>query len=620
MIYLSFENITKSFGEKILFHNISLTISKGQKIALIAKNGTGKTTLLNLLAGLESAEGENAKVFFSKELRLGYLRQEPIFDLTASVIEAALDSNNEKIQAIKELELLTLIGDDSNIQKAITRVDDLKAWDIEARIKEILGKLNIHQLTQKIDTLSGGQKKRVALAKILIDEPDFLILDEPTNHLDLEMIEWLENYLSQQNITLFMVTHDRYFLERICNEIVELENSKFYHYRGNYSDYLEKKSMRVANDTVNLDKTKKLYRKELDWIRRQPQARGTKAKSRVSKFYEIKEEAHQTVSSDQMNIEIDMARLGGKILEAHALTKSFDELKIVESFSYKFKKGERVGIAGPNGSGKTTFIKLLTKAIKPDAGKVIIGDTVVFGHYAQDIKTLNESHRIIDAVREIAEFIPLKKGRKLTAEALLERFLFPRSQQQVYISKLSGGEKRRLHLLRVLMKNPNFLILDEPTNDLDLITINVLEEFLLDFKGCIIVTSHDRYFMDKLIDHLFVIEGNGQVKDFNGSYTEYKKSKRESQKLTEPKLKKETSSQEDPDSNIRKLSYQEKKEISRLEKEIKVHEKRIKEIEELFSDTSLSGEKISELSIELGQLQKEIAEKEDRWLELSEWM
>jgi len=618
--YLTLENINKSYGEKVLFDNLNLTIAKGQKIALIAKNGTGKTTLLRVIGGEESPEGEKAKILVNKDINQGYLKQDPYFNPEYTVLEAALDSNNKKIKAIKELELATLLGNQEKIQEAVETADDLKAWDIEARIKEILGKLKIHDLSQKVKTLSGGQKKRVSLAKILIEEPDFLILDEPTNHLDIDMIEWLETFLSSQNLTLFMVTHDRYFLERVCNEIVELERGELNVYRGNYSDYLEKKSLKIQNDKTNLEKHKKLYKKELGWIRRQPKARGTKAKSRVDKFDEIKSKAHQNLDDDELIMEIDMSRLGGKILELHSLKKSFGDTKIVDSFSYKFKKGERVGLAGANGTGKTTFIKLLTKELEPDGGKVVIGDTVVFGHYTQDNKGLNDSHRVIDAIREIADYIPLAKGRKMTAESLLETFLFPRPQQQVYVSQLSGGEKRRLHLLRILIKNPNFLILDEPTNDLDIITLNVLEDFLSNYKGCLLVTSHDRYFMDKLVDHLFVLEGNGAVKDFNGTYSEYKIAKRESKYAANSEVTKTTPKviNNVTDTEKRKLSYNEKKELENIEKEIEIMEKRKKEIEALFMDSSINGDQISALSKEMGEIEKSIEEKENRWLELSE--
>jgi len=418
-----------------------------------------------------------------------------------------------------------------------------------------------------------------------------------------------------------MVTHDRYFLERVCTEIVELDDGILHTYRGNYSDYLEKKASRVENEKANLAKTKKLFKKELAWVRRQPQARGTKAKSRVDKFYEIKDKANKQISDDEVALQIDMARLGGKILEAHNVGKSYGDLNILSKFSYKFKKGERVGLAGPNGAGKTTFIKLLTQEIKPDEGKVVVGDTVVFGHYTQDNKSLNEDHRVIESIREIAEFIPLEKGKKLTAESLLEKFLFPRSHQQVYVSQLSGGEKRRLLLLRVLMKNPNFLILDEPTNDLDILTLNVLEDFLLSYPGCLLVISHDRFFMDKLVDHLFIMTGKGKIKDFNGSYSEYKQSTRGQSTIAKaPKATEKTTVAATVDITLRKLSYNEKKEYESLESDIEKLEKRKKEIELLFLDGSLSGDEISELSQELGTIQADISTKEDRWLELAEYI
>ena len=538
-------------------------------------------------------------------------------DDNATVLEAALDSDNKKINAIKNLQLANISGDNKKIEEAIANVEDLKAWDIEARIKEILGRLSIKNFDQNCGSLSGGQKKRLALAKILIEEPDFVILDEPTNHLDIDMIEWLENYLSRQSLTLFMVTHDRYFLERVCTDILELDNGNLYRYKGSYSDYLEKKSERVQNERVNLEKTKKLYKKELEWMRRSPQARTTKAKARIDKFYDIKEKAHQKVDESSISMHIEMERLGSKILEAHSISKAFDDLKICENFSYKFKKKERVGLSGPNGVGKTTFIKILTKELKPDSGKVIIGDTVVFGHYRQDISDLNQDVRVIDSIREIADYIPLKKGKKLTAESLLERFLFPRPQQQVYVSQLSGGEKRRLHLLRVLMGNPNFLILDEPTNDLDLISLNVLEDFLMSYEGCLIVTSHDRFFMDKMIDHMFILEGNGNVKDYNGSYSDYReerKSNRSKEKVKEEKI------EESPIQNeIRKLSYKEKMELKSLEEDMEKLEKRKSEINALFLDGTLTGDQISELSKELGDIDQSLSTKEDRWLELSEF-
>ena len=619
MEYLSLENVSKSFGEKLLFNNLNLTISKGDKIALIAKNGTGKTSLLRLIAGEESPEGEKARIVLSKKIRVGYLSQDPELDPQASALDAVLDSDNDQIKAIKAFELANIKNDAAAIQKAVENIEDLKAWNIEVRVKEILGKLHIKDLDQKTATMSGGQRKRLALAKILIDEPDFLILDEPTNHLDIDMIDWLEEYLGRSNLTLFMVTHDRYFLERVCNEIVELESGQLFVYRGNYSDYLEKKAAKSLNDQANLDKTKKLFKKELDWIRRQPKARGTKAKARFDKFYDIKEAASANLDSDELTIEIDMHRLGSKILELHNLGKSFGDKHIVQNFNYKFRKGERVGLAGVNGSGKTTLIKLFTQKIKPDTGKVIVGDTVQFGYYSQDNEDLKPEWRVIDAVRDVAEYLPLKKGRKLTAESLLERFLFPRPQQRVFVSQLSGGEKRRLILLRVLMLNPNFLILDEPTNDLDVISLNVLEDFLQSYKGCLLITSHDRYFMDKLVEHSFILLGDGQIKDYNGSYSTFRMSDFKADMKPAAKSPSHTSEPiPDKTDEPRKLSYKEKMEIEQLEKDISKLEKRKSEIESEFQNPDLPGDKITQLSIELGEIDKSIDEKETRWLELSE--
>lgn len=619
MEYLKLENVSKSFGDKLLFDRINLSISKGQKIALIAKNGTGKTSLLRLIAGEEAPEGENARLNLHKDVRVGYLEQEPDLDMNATVIDAALDSENRAIRAVKELELATIKSESEAIQKAIEKIEDLKAWNIEEKVKEILGKLKIHDYSQTVGTLSGGQRKRLALAKLLIDEPEFLILDEPTNHLDIDMIEWLEDYLGRNKLSLFMVTHDRYFLERVCNEIVELENGKLFVYRGNYSDYLEKKSARVQSEQSSLDKTKKLYKKELEWIRRQPKARGTKAKARVDKFDSIEEKVKQKQDQQQLSIHIDMQRLGAKILEIHNVSKSFGDNKIVDSFSYKFKKGERVGLAGPNGSGKTTLINIFTGKLPPDTGKVIVGDTVKFGYYTQDNENLRDDWRVIDAIRDIADYIPLKKGRKLTAESLLENFLFPRAQQQVIVSQLSGGEKRRLNLLRVLMGNPNFLILDEPTNDLDVITLNVLEEFLMSYQGCLLITSHDRFFMDKIVEHSFVLLGDGKIKDYNGRYSDFRISdykKSESKETLADKPVSVTS--EEPE--VRKLSYKEKMEFQQLESDIEKMEKRKSEIEKAFQDPELSNSQIQELSKEMGEIEKALTVKEDRWLELSEFM
>ncbi|MCP3930434.1 MAG: ABC-F family ATP-binding cassette domain-containing protein [Bacteroidetes bacterium] len=622
MNYLTLENTSKSYGEKILFENISFQISKGQKIALVAKNGTGKSTLLRVLAGVDPPEGENAKILLRSGTRMSYLVQEPEFANNFSVIDSVFDSENEIIQAVKRYENALLHAEDTKeMQEAAAQMDDLKAWDFEAKIKEVLFKLNINQLDKPVQTLSGGQKKRLALAKLVIDEPEFLILDEPTNHLDLDMIEWLENYLQQPNLTIVMVTHDRYFLERVCNQIIELDGGKMYRYQGNYSGFLEKKATRHENESIGLDKSKKLLKKELEWIRRAPKARGTKAKSRKDAFYDLKEKVSSVKVNTEMQIDIKGQRLGKKILELHDIHKSFDDFKIVEGFSYKFKKKERIGIVGPNGVGKTTFLRLLTKEIRTNAGKVVLGGNTVFGYYTQDGIQLKGTKRVIDVVQDIAEYLPLEKGQKLSAAQLLERFLFNRKQQQVHVSQLSGGERRRLYLLTVLMNNPNFLILDEPTNDLDIITLNVLEEFLLAFPGCIIIVTHDRYFMDKLVDHLFVFEGDGKIKDFNGDYTDY----RAMQKEQEKELRKERAGQQKIKQAKQQtkneqvgLSYKDRKEIGRLEKEITKLEKRKAEIHERFSGSSITPEEIEKLSKELAELKEKIEEKEMRWMELAE--
>ena len=623
MNYLSLENVTKTYGEKVLFQNISLQISKGQKIALVAKNGSGKTTLLRVIAGDEAPEGEQSKILVKKDIHIGYLPQEPEFYENHTVLEAVLDSDNAMTKAVKEYEEAMLTSEPEAIQTASIAMDDLKAWDFEAKIKETLFKLNISNLNREVKLLSGGQKKRLALAKLIIEEPEFIILDEPTNHLDLDMIEWLEEYLQQPNITLFMVTHDRYFLERVCDQIVELDRGNLYRYSGNYSDFLTKKATRQDNESIELEKDRKLLRKELEWVNRQPKARGTKAKSRVDAFHDLKEKTTRVRENEDLKIDIKGQRLGKKILELHNISKSFDDFKIVDGFDYKFKKKEKVGIVGPNGVGKTTFLKILTKEIRTDSGKVVLGDNTVFGYYTQAGIELLEDKRVIDVIQDIAEYIPLEKGQKLTAAQLLERFLFSRKQQQVYVSQLSGGERRRLYLLSILMKNPNFLILDEPTNDLDILTLNVLEEFLLEFPGCVLIVSHDRYFMDKLVDHLFVFKGNGIIKDFPGNYTDYRAVEKAElhqarSQNTEPKVNKSATSSVDENGG-RTLTYEERKKLGKLEKEISKLEDRKKQINEQFLDSSLALEKIQELSAELNALNEKLEEKEMEWMELAEY-
>ncbi len=619
MQYLKLENVSKSYGEKVLFDKLNFTISKGQKIALIARNGTGKSTLLRVIAGEESPEGETAKIQFNKEISTIFLKQEPKFDSGLNVLEAIYNSDNPTIQTLKAYQTAIEQKDEQKIQELILKIDNLKAWGLDSKIKETLSKLNINDLSQPISLLSGGQLKRVALARIIIEEPEFLILDEPTNHLDLDMVEWLEEYLSNDKITLLMVTHDRYFLEEVCNEIIEIDNGNLYSYRGSYSDYLEKKAARIANDAVRQDKLKQLYKKELDWVRRMPSGRGTKAKSRVQKFDEIKSDYRSFNKEDEMKIHVQASRLGGKILEAHNISKSFGDIKIIDDFSYKFRKGERLGIVGPNGAGKSTFIKMLTKELRPDSGKIVVGETVNFGYYNQDGLSMGQDQRVIDVVREVAEYIPLDSGKKLTAEQLLERFLFPRPQQQVYVSKLSGGERRRLYLLTVLMANPNFLILDEPTNDLDIITLNILEDYLMTFQGCYIIISHDRFLLDKLVEHLFILDGKGNVKDYNGKYSEYrilqKQKAIESTRETSVKTKPETNSYED-----QKEQKKLKNKVNNLEKKIANLEEEKKTLENKFLDPNLDLETIQEYSKKLEEIKNSIEEMEMEWMELSEQM
>jgi ATP-binding cassette subfamily F protein uup len=621
MNYLTIENASKSYGEKILFDKIDLYINKGDKVALVAKNGTGKSTLLKIVANEETVEGENAKILLHKDVRTGFLPQEPVMSPQLDVIDYLLSSDHENVRAISEYNHALSSGDDNRIQKAVVVMDEKKAWDAEHRLKEIAGKLGIEEFEKPIIELSGGQRKRLALARLIFENAEFIILDEPTNHLDLGMIEWLEDYLSAQNRTIFMVTHDRYFLDRVCNQIVELEGGCLFKYSGNYSDYLEKRAIRLEIEYTVHDKNKKLLKKELEWVRRMPQARTTKSKSRINKFQELKEEVYSRNSESEMFIDLDSTRLGSKIVEMHNVSLAFDEKVILQNFDYKFKRGDRVGVIGRNGTGKTTLINLITGVLKPDSGKVIIGETVSFGYYTQDGIKVDEGKRVLEVIRDIAEYLPLKKGRKLTAEQLLERFMFPRSQHRDLVSKLSGGEKRRLYLLTVLMANPNVLILDEPTNDLDILSLNVLEAYLMDFPGCVIIVSHDRYFMDKLVDHLFVLEGEGVIRDFPGTYTEYRtevgtqvlKLQVKQKKLLNQK---EAASEEQPKKVS--LSYFEKKELNEIEDLMPNMERRKKEIMEIFNTLELTPEKGQELSEELGIIQDKLENAEMRWLELME--
>jgi len=618
MNYITIENVTRTYGEKVLFKNITFYIGKGQKAALIAKNGTGKSTLMRILTGKEQPEGPEGKIIVHKGIRVSYLEQEPAFNDAHNVLEAAFSGDHPAINAIRGYEKALLHPENETaLQAAITEMDDQKAWDQEARCKEILSKLNINFFERNVNELSGGQRKRLALARILIEEPDLLILDEPTNHLDLDMIEWLEKYLQQTNLTLFLVTHDRYFLQSVCNVIYEMERGNLYKYTGTYSDYLDKKALREENEAANLDKNKNIMRRELEWMRRQPKARGTKAKSRIDDFYELEEKTKVKINQEAVEIMVKTERMGSKILEAHNISKSFGGQKIIERFDYKFKRKDRVGIIGPNGTGKSTFLNILTGGMPPDSGKIVIGDTVVFGYYTQSGMNLAEDKRVIEVITDIAEFIPLEKGRKMTAAQLLEKFLFSRGQQQVYVSQLSGGERRRLYMLTILMNNPNFLILDEPTNDLDIVTLNVLEDFLEDFPGCLLIVSHDRYFMDKLVEHLFVFEGDGIISDFPGNYTDYRASLDSIAAVQNTK----TQESKEPVASIAPkdtLSYDERKEIKRIENELKKLEDKKSEITNKFNDAGISPAEIEKLSNELGLINEQIESKEFRWMELAE--
>lgn len=615
MNFLSLENVTKSYGEKLLFQGISLNIDKGQKIGLIAKNGTGKSTLMRVIAGKEGSEGENAKVQLRKDVRIGWLDQEPHFHPGLDVLGAVLDDKNPMVRIMRRYERAIAHPDDTvEMEQAIAEMDEHQAWSFEAKVKETLYRFRMENFEQKVSDLSGGQQKRLALVKILLDEPDFLILDEPTNHLDIEMIEWLEEYLQQPGITLFMVTHDRYFLENVCDSIIELEGGQLRRFSGSYADYLEKKALLEEVQATTYERQNKLLKRELDWVRRSPQARTTKAKARVDAYFDRKETNDALKKkSDEMSIQIKENWMGGKVVELHNISKSFGNTRIIDNFTYKFKRRERVGIVGQNGAGKSTFLQLLTQSLAPDTGKVVVGDTIVFGHYRQEGIQLNEDKRVIDVIRDIADYIPLEKGKELSAAQLLERFLFSRPQQQVYASQLSGGERRRLYLLTVLMRNPNFLILDEPTNDLDVLTLQVLEDFLEDYPGCLIVVTHDRYFLDRLVDHLFVFEGQGKIADFNGTYAEYRARKRSESKpvATAPAPTPVVAA-------VATLSNTERNEMKRLEKDLGALESRRKEILQRFNADNLGADEAAKLSTELGQLQDQVDVKEMRWLELSE--
>ena len=619
MNLLSVEDISKSYGEKVLFKSISFGINKGQKIALIAKNGTGKTSILDIIVGKDKPDDGN--VIFRKGIQTAYLPQQPNLDPKLTVEETILKADNPTLRIIANYDKsLEDPNDQEAYQKAFEAMDQSQAWDYEKQYKKILFKLKLNDLDAKVGSLSGGQIKRLALCNALLKEPELLILDEPTNHIDLEMIEWLEDYFSKEKITLLMVTHDRYFLERVCNEIIELDNGILYTYKGNYSYYLEKREARIAQENVEVHKNKLHFKKELEWMRRQPKARTTKSKSRIEDFKIIKEKASQRRNEHQVQLEINMERLGSKMIEMHKVQKSFGEKIILSHFNYTFQRNERIGIIGKNGSGKSTFLNLLTSNDTVDAGKIIWGETLKFGYYTQKGIPVKEEQKVIDVIKEYGDYIPLKKGRKISAQQLLERFLFDRKKQYDFVNKLSGGEKKRLYLCTVLIQNPNFLILDEPTNDLDIITLNVLESFLLDFPGCLIVVSHDRYFMDKIVDHLFVFKGDGVVNDFPGNYSDfraYEDSRVKENKESLKNEKKESIYQKQTKEKVG-FSYKEQKEFKKLELDIKKIEIQKKEIQNNFIKDNLSAKEIEDLSIELGLLEKELESKTQRWFELSE--
>ena len=616
MNLLSVENISKAFGERIILENISFGINKDQKIAFIAKNGTGKTTLLNIIAGKD--QPDSGQVVFRKGIHIGFLSQNPSFNEELTVEETIFATDNPILRLIQEYEhALQHPENEMAYQKAFEQMERHNAWDFETQYKQILFRLKLDNLQLKVKNLSGGQKKRLALANVLISKPDLLILDEPTNHLDLEMIEWLEQYFAKENLTLFIVTHDRYFLERVCNEILELDNGELFSYKGNYSYFLEKKEQRLAQEQASVEKAKNLYVKELDWMRRQPKARTTKSKSRIDDFYKIKEAAHKRRKEHSVQLEINMERLGSKTVEFHNVSKSFGDLCVLNKFNYNFLRGERVGIIGKNGTGKSTFLNLLTSAITPDSGKIVVGDTIKFGYYTQDGIEVQQGQKVIEVIQKYGDYIPLLKGRTLSAGQLLERFLFDRKKQYDYVEKLSGGELKRLYLCTVLIQNPNFLILDEPTNDLDIVTLNVLEDFLLDYPGCLVVVSHDRYFMDKIVDHLFVFKGNGEVEDFPGNYTDYRVYE-ESVPPTDDTPKKEATKNTWRKDGMKGLSFNEQKEYNRLEKEIAQLEEKKAAIEATFAEGSLSSNEIQEQSVALQETLIAIEEKTERWFELTE--
>ena len=614
MNYLTVENISKSYGERVLFDDISFGINKDQKIAFVAKNGSGKTSILNIIAGLDTSD--SGQVVSRKGISIAYLAQNMDLDPALTIEETIFATDNTVLNVVKQYEAALENPENADaFQTAFDLMEQYNAWDFETQYRQILSKLKLDDLTLKVGALSGGQKKRLSLAIVLINKPDLLILDEPTNHLDLEMIEWLEAFFAKEKITLFMVTHDRYFLERVCNEIIELDEGNIYKYKGNYSYYLQNKEERLALEATNLGKAKSLFKKELDWMRRQPKARTTKSKSRTDDFYKIKEKAHQRRQDHQVQLEINMERLGSKILELHKLKKSYGDKKILDGFDYIFKRGERVGIIGKNGTGKSSFLNIITETAPLDGGKVTVGETVKFGYYTQSGIKVKPGQKVIEVIKEFGEFIPLTKGRKISASQLLERFLFDKKKQYDFVERLSGGEQKRLYLCAVLIQNPNFLILDEPTNDLDVVTLNVLENFLLDYPGNLLVVSHDRYFMDKIVDALFVFRGEGVVENFPGNYSDFR--------AYDGSIPKEVEKKKTPEKVVEKkkkpvtLNFDEKREFGGLEAEIGRLQKSKASIENQFLNVEIPTDEIAAKSQELEAIIKKLEQKEERWLELS---
>ena len=628
MIYLSIEKLAKQYPDKVLFENLTFGISKGDKVALIANNGTGKSTLLKILAGKDTAD--SGSVYLRDTIKTGYLEQEPVFNGDFTISELISSSHTEVLAVIREYDRALAAQSElhnEQTQKAFelasSAMDKHDAWDYERRLKQLLDKFSITTLEQKISFLSGGQKKRLALALALLDNPELLILDEPTNHLDIGMIEWLEKYLSQSQVTLLMVTHDRYFLDRVCNHILELSDGKLYRHKGNYQYFLEKRAEREEAFKTEIEKAGKLLRRELEWMRRMPKARTTKSKSRIDNFYAIEKKAGSGKTQEELRLEVKMSRIGGKILELKKVHKGYGELKMLEGFDYTFKKGERIGIIGKNGVGKTTFLNIITGKEKADSGKVNVGETVVYGYYSQEGLKLKEDKRVIDTLKDFAELIEMSDGSKLTAAQLLTQFQFPPEVQYKYVSQLSGGERRRLYLLTVLIKNPNFLILDEPTNDLDLLTLNKLEEFLENFGGCLVIVSHDRYFMDKLVDSLFVFEGEGKIREFLGTYTEYRDELDETERLEKEQKaatqKKELKQAEDKPKEKKKLTYKERLEYAQLEKDIAALEKEKAEAEAAIQSGINDYEALQKMSLRIGEIIGLMDQKTLRWMELGEY-